>query len=68
MVTCTAAPTGAASGQTVIDPPADVPAAGEDAQLAVVDAGADVAATGALAEGAADDWGADDDATAEALD
>ena len=46
IVTWTTPPTGAASGQTVIDPPACPPppgATGEDAHPAVVDTGADVA-------------------------
>lgn len=61
MVTCTTATTGAASGHTVIDPPADKPApggpAGDDAHPAAVEAGADMGATGIAAEGAADDDG-----------
>jgi hypothetical protein len=58
MVTCTTAPTGAASGHTLIDPPADSPAPGatdDDAHPATVDAEADVGATGVVVAGAADD-------------
>jgi hypothetical protein len=58
MVRCTTAPTGAASGQTVIDPPAgrpDTVPAGSDAQPAAAEAVAAGVATEAAAEGAAED-------------
>jgi hypothetical protein len=71
IVRCTTAPTGAASGQTVIDPPAGRPGtfpAGADAQPAAAGAAVGVAATEAVAAGVAADAGAAEAGAAEAAD